>query len=65
MARRPCRATLELYGETYVCARRDDHDGKHRARYTERMYGADSSGQYAAKLSGGLVRWRRVRDRRA
>ena len=65
MARKPCRAELDLYGETYRCDRRDEHGGKHRARYTERMYGADDLGQYVAKLSGGVVRWRRIRDRRA
>lgn len=60
-----CRATLDLYGQTHECYRRTDHGGKHRARYSERMYGADEAGQYAAKLTGGEVRWRRVHDRRA
>ena len=63
MPRRQCAATLDLYDETYRCDRKRHH-GKHRARYTERMYGADELGQYAAKLSGGTLRWRRVRDRR-
>ena len=63
MAKRPCGATLTLYGETYRCDRKRRH-GKHRARYTERMYGADELGQYAAKLSGGTLRGRRVHDRR-
>jgi len=55
MARKPCRAELDLYGETYRCDRKRGHDGKHR----ERMYGADGAGQYVA-----AVQWRRIHDRR-
>jgi hypothetical protein len=50
-----CRATLEL-DETYECDRRKGHKGRHR----ERMYGADETGQYDAR-----VRWRRWKDRRS
>ena len=51
-----CDATLDLYGETYRCDRKHGHSGKHR----ERMYGADTRGQYVAR-----IHWRRHRDRRA